>query len=199
MTSTAFNILSAAGETLASYGAKLIELGKNAEDAVISMCGGKGKMSTTNINGTTYFDLSADMVRVVGIGVDTGCSTVQGGTYDNVGQFEAGGGENYAEGGIIVKTEYIGSDGDTEISAATFEMRSDILNHEDGTKEAETSLHAKAHLVTLISKNNMIFESQEGDVEIQGVNFGNADISSIGDGTLLGAIAALYEQINKTS
>lgn len=40
--STAFNILNAAGEVCASYGAKLIELGKNATDAIISLCGGKG-------------------------------------------------------------------------------------------------------------------------------------------------------------
>jgi hypothetical protein len=44
ITSSAFNILSSAGETLASYGAKLVELGKNATDAVISLCGGVGKI-----------------------------------------------------------------------------------------------------------------------------------------------------------
>ena len=45
MTSSAFNILNAAGAVLASYGASLIELGKNMTNAVISLCGGKGKIS----------------------------------------------------------------------------------------------------------------------------------------------------------
>lgn len=44
ITSKAFNILNAAGEICASYGAKLIELGKNATDAVIKLCGGQGEI-----------------------------------------------------------------------------------------------------------------------------------------------------------
>lgn len=52
--STAFNVLNAAGEVCASYGAKLIELGKNATDAIISFCGGKGtiKYNPTDDFGT---------------------------------------------------------------------------------------------------------------------------------------------------
>lgn len=49
ITSTAFNILDSAGRMLASYGAKLIELGKNATDAVIMFCGGKGKIEYTTV------------------------------------------------------------------------------------------------------------------------------------------------------
>ena len=49
ITSAAFNILDSAGNMLASYGAKLIELGKNATDAVIMLCGGKGKIEYSTV------------------------------------------------------------------------------------------------------------------------------------------------------
>lgn len=49
ITSAAFNILDSAGSMLASYGAKLIELGKNATDAVIMLCGGKGKIEYSTV------------------------------------------------------------------------------------------------------------------------------------------------------
>lgn len=49
ITSAAFNILDSAGNMLASYGAKLIELGKNATDAVIMLCGGKGKIEYATV------------------------------------------------------------------------------------------------------------------------------------------------------
>ena len=48
ITSSAFNILNSAGTVLASYGAKLIELGKNATDAVISLCNGAGTITAFN-------------------------------------------------------------------------------------------------------------------------------------------------------
>jgi hypothetical protein len=62
ITNAAFNILSAAGATLASYGEKLIELGKNATDAVIKFCGGKGQIEYAE----DYLQLSADSVRLKG-------------------------------------------------------------------------------------------------------------------------------------
>lgn len=49
ITSAAFNILDSKGNMLASYGAKLIELGKNATDAVIMLCGGKGKIEYATV------------------------------------------------------------------------------------------------------------------------------------------------------
>lgn len=45
ITSTAFEILNEAGTAVASYGRKLIQLGKDTTDAVIELCGGKGKIS----------------------------------------------------------------------------------------------------------------------------------------------------------
>lgn len=66
ITSSAFNILNSAGATLASYGAKLIELGKNATDAVIKLCGGKGQIEYTfdSDTGLNYLQMSADKLRL---------------------------------------------------------------------------------------------------------------------------------------
>ena len=64
MTSTAFNILSQAGAVLASYGAKLIELGKNATDAVIKLCGGKGLIQYDSDE--DYIEMTGKNVRVRG-------------------------------------------------------------------------------------------------------------------------------------
>lgn len=61
--STAFNILDSAGNILASYGAKLVELGKNAADAIIKLCGGKGQIEYTSDD---YLQVSADKLRLKG-------------------------------------------------------------------------------------------------------------------------------------
>lgn len=44
ITSSAFNILNKAGQVVASYGEKLIDLGKSTTEAVISLCGGKAEI-----------------------------------------------------------------------------------------------------------------------------------------------------------
>ena len=64
-TSSAFNVLDSAGSILASYGAKLIELGKNAVDAVIRLCGGKGQIEYITDEGTSdsYLQISSDKLR----------------------------------------------------------------------------------------------------------------------------------------
>ena len=65
-TSSSFNILNAAGIILASYGAKLIELGKNATDAVIRLCGGKGQIEYASDTDSeeNYLQLSSDKLRL---------------------------------------------------------------------------------------------------------------------------------------
>lgn len=45
MAASAFQVLDAAGTVLASYGANLVELGKNAKTAVIKLCGGAGEVT----------------------------------------------------------------------------------------------------------------------------------------------------------
>ena len=65
-TSSAFNILDTTGSILASYGAKLIELGKNAVDAVVRLCGGKGQIEYITDSSTTdsYLQISSDKLRL---------------------------------------------------------------------------------------------------------------------------------------
>lgn len=62
---TAFEILDTTGTALASYGSKLIELGKNAADAVIRLCGGKGQIEYVTDTDTSdnYLQVSADKLR----------------------------------------------------------------------------------------------------------------------------------------
>ena len=62
VTSAAFNILDSAGSTLASYGAKLIELGKSATDAIIKLCGGKGQIEYVTDDNCLQF--SSDKLRL---------------------------------------------------------------------------------------------------------------------------------------
>lgn len=66
ITNSAFNILNAAGTALASYGEKLIELGKNATDAIIKLCGGKGQIEYVTDEDTSdeYLQITADKLRV---------------------------------------------------------------------------------------------------------------------------------------
>jgi len=62
--SAAFNILAESGTVIASYGAKLIELGKSATDAVIKFCGGKGQINYDDTD--DCLQLTADNVRLKG-------------------------------------------------------------------------------------------------------------------------------------
>ena len=55
ITSSAFNILNSSGTQIASYGASMIELGKNSENSIIKLCGGKGQLKyTKNIQSIEY-------------------------------------------------------------------------------------------------------------------------------------------------
>ena len=60
----AFRILNSTGTVLASYGEKLIELGKNATDAIIKFCGGKGQIEYDDTD--DCLQLTADNVRLKG-------------------------------------------------------------------------------------------------------------------------------------
>ena len=64
ITSSAFNILDAAGTMLASYGEKLVELGKNATDAVIKLCGGKGIIRFVTEDYYDYLELTSKNIRL---------------------------------------------------------------------------------------------------------------------------------------
>ena len=64
ITNTAFNILDSVGTALASYGAKIIELGKNAADAVIKFCGGKGQIEYDSDD--NFFQVTGENLRLKG-------------------------------------------------------------------------------------------------------------------------------------
>lgn len=64
ITNAVFRILNSTGTVLASYGEKLIELGRNATDAVIKFCGGKGQIEYDATD--DYLQLTADNVRLKG-------------------------------------------------------------------------------------------------------------------------------------
>lgn len=60
ITSAAFEILNEAGTAVASYGRKLIQLGKDTTDAVIELCGGKGKISFKNNTSSSSWGYAKD-------------------------------------------------------------------------------------------------------------------------------------------
>lgn len=61
ITSEAFEILNEVGTSVASYGRKLIQLGKDSTDAVIELCGRKGKISFTNRQSSTSWSSDKDL------------------------------------------------------------------------------------------------------------------------------------------
>ena len=65
-TSDSFNVLNSDGEVLSSYGAKLIDLGKNASDAVIKLCGENGQIEYSADDGSSdsYLQMSSDKLRL---------------------------------------------------------------------------------------------------------------------------------------
>lgn len=75
----AFEILNQAGTTLAYYGDKLIQLGKNAKDAVIELCGGVGKTKVdTSPGGSAALSIQSEYVDIKGVHeavVETSSST----------------------------------------------------------------------------------------------------------------------------
>lgn len=79
ISSAAFEILNQAGTALAYYGEKLIQLGKNAKDAVIELCGGVGKIKVdTSPGGSAALSIQSEYVDIKGVHeavVETSSST----------------------------------------------------------------------------------------------------------------------------
>lgn len=68
ISSAAFEILNQAGTALAYYGEKLIQLGKNAKDAVIELCGGVGKIKVdTSPGGSAALSIQSEYVDIKGV------------------------------------------------------------------------------------------------------------------------------------
>ena len=67
ISTSAFEILNRAGTTLAYYGDKLIQLGKNAKDAVIELCGGVGKILVETKSGNAALSIQSEYVDIKGV------------------------------------------------------------------------------------------------------------------------------------
>lgn len=59
VTSDSFNVLDSNGTAIASYGANLIELGKNNDNSVISLCNDKGQIKQHIDGNHTYLDMTS--------------------------------------------------------------------------------------------------------------------------------------------
>lgn len=100
ITSTAFEILNEAGSAVASYGRKLIQLGKDSVDAVIELCGGKGSIkhenvgvygetkSTLTVNGVNLGLLADDSVIIRSEQVDSDNTTYTSQIYMTKGRID---------------------------------------------------------------------------------------------------------------
>lgn len=64
ISASAFEIINQAGITLAYYGDKLIQLGKNTKDSVIELCGGLGKIQSKQYSGYQACEMSSDYVAL---------------------------------------------------------------------------------------------------------------------------------------
>jgi hypothetical protein len=62
MTADAFEVLSKAGEVLSSFGAKVVELGKNSQDATISMLAGLATIVAHKYNDVAGVELSSNAI-----------------------------------------------------------------------------------------------------------------------------------------
>lgn len=67
ISASAFEILNRAGTTLAYYGDMLIQLGKNAKDAVIELCGGVGKILVETKSGNAALSIQSEYVDIKGV------------------------------------------------------------------------------------------------------------------------------------
>lgn len=67
ISASAFEILNRAGTTLAYYGDKLIQLGKNAKDAVIELCDGVGKILVETKSGNAALSIQSEYVDIKGV------------------------------------------------------------------------------------------------------------------------------------
>ena len=100
ITSTAFEILNEAGTAVASYGRKLIQLGKDSVDAIIELCGGKGSIkhenvgvygetkSTLTVNGVNLGLLADDSVIIRSEQVDSDNTTYTSQIYMTKGRID---------------------------------------------------------------------------------------------------------------
>lgn len=94
-----FDILDENGNVLASYGANKVELGKNNEDSVIELCGGKGAIQMDSAK--EFLQFKGEFVQMASEGIITGVAYNPDGSVDEyeVESF-AGVDTSYINGGV---------------------------------------------------------------------------------------------------
>ena len=126
ITSTTFDILNEAEEVLASYGARIVELGKHAVDTVIKLCGGKGIIKYDS--DAERLQIIADDIHVKG----TETASVSASYTNNSGVSKNSAINVEADGGVQI-TSGINSDGswdasEIRVTQDLVEMTSDQFN-----------------------------------------------------------------------
>lgn len=117
MTEDAFEVLSKAGEVLSSFGEKVIELGKNSKEAVISMLGGLARIKATSagVSDGAWCVMSTDeFISVEGYHASrlaAGYKDDSGFTPQVVAEVMVQGGED--DGGVMMYAGAHGSDGNS--------------------------------------------------------------------------------------
>lgn len=152
ITSQAFRILDSTGQVLSSYGDKLIELGKNATDAIIKFCGGKGQIEYDA--DAQYLQLTGDQVRIKGDSM----SSLYCKTYD--------GSSTASASSVNVSSDRVDM----------FSQRSNDIDpdtHVGTWKTSEASLIPEgltvvADEVNVTSRGDMNFQTVEGDITFNG-------------------------------
>lgn len=124
-----FNILDSAGVVVASYGAKLIELGKNATDAVIKFCGGKGQIEYDSND--IYFQMSSDTVRLKGAEMASvlgKSGTKFGAVHASPSEVQIVAGSGSVSSNVYVKPDYI------SVIADVISVDATIIDNDTGSE-----------------------------------------------------------------
>lgn len=158
ITNSAFRILNIAGTVLASYGEKLIELGKNATDAVIKFCGGKGQIEYDSVDSS--LQLTGNKVRLKGDSM----ASIYSKYYDNNTNSTAAAVNVSPESVNIFAQKSENIDPDTLVGT---------WNTSEVTVTPDEITAISTDNINLTSRNDVNIESIDGDVKINGktVNF----------------------------
>lgn len=156
---------------LAKFAAKLIELGKNATDAVISLCNGKGKIQMmTTPDGIEALSLDSNNVGVS----SANSAIIWSSSNENVnddGYFE----NRWAEVRVDSNPEVIEMRHPCEVAIAAGttvyeETPTEGANYHSEFVLTPVEMYAQANNITLSSAYNLALYSVLGNIEIQAMN-----------------------------
>jgi hypothetical protein len=135
MTADGLDVLGKAGELLARFGAKVIELGRDSPDAAVSLLGGLAKMKATQTEGGAWFEVSTNEFSAMdGYHAARLCA----GYRDDVGFLPKGTAEIMATGGEYDGGLLMFCNGTSDKAGNSFAMSPDAytLNHPEYLSKA---------------------------------------------------------------